>query len=67
MSTTTADPSASEVPARLVATRGQVAAAFDEWQRRLEEDPDQFAGDPGSTYGEECADYLIALVMGTAS
>lgn len=41
-------------------TRGELAEAFNEWKRRAEEEPDEF-GSPSesSTYGEECADYML--------
>lgn len=51
---------------QIVITREDVVAAFDEWQRRYEADPEAFnTGDPGKTYGEDCADYLVELIAET--
>lgn len=60
------DP-AHQAPANetIVATRAQIAAAFDEWKRRNDADPDAFQDpetDDGVGYGTDCADYLAFLI-----
>jgi hypothetical protein len=45
-----------------------LVTAFDEWMRRYREDPSRFRSDwlacdePGSTYGEVAARYLISIL-----
>lgn len=49
----------------LTATVEELAAAFDEWKRREEEDPEGFYDVHQSVsgrYGEDCAAYFIELL-----
>jgi hypothetical protein len=53
----------------VTATQEQLAAAFEEWDRRFREDPDDFAnfattlltGD-SATYGQRCAPYFTSIL-----
>jgi hypothetical protein len=45
-------------------TEAELVAAFDEWSRRYDEDPDSFNVPDDRTYGEACAPYLLWLLDG---
>ena len=44
--------------------RATLIAAFNEWDRQYQEDPDGFADawPADGTYGEACADFLLKLL-----
>ena len=49
-------------------TQSELAAAFTEWRRRYEEEPDRFMTEAATlaagaeNYGEACAPYLLAIL-----
>jgi transposase-like protein len=53
---------------RFTLTTAQIAAAFTEWMRRFQENPDKFLSDQAtmtqdsSTYGTECAPYFLSIL-----
>lgn len=48
---------------KIVATKAELAAVFEEWLKRYNADPEGFTVEYGEpeTYGAGCADYFVRL------
>jgi hypothetical protein len=49
---------------KISATKEEIAAAFTEWERRYQDDPESFAPENGTPqdYGQVCAPFFIQIL-----